>query len=295
MAFIVQILLFLRTLLAIYEEPLNNLHLQEEESDNSTKDDSSEELIPVKPNPLRRLQANYEPTRTEPGVSVIEDCGCPGCCTLSPTTVFTTIVLTSTNYCFFTSIATTTTDTTLITTITTTSVLTKTSNLKIVETVTKFTTQTILQQFFTTSTITDSLTRLSTTIEVLTASTLNIIATTSYITGAVTRQIPYFTPYTVYDQTTSITYTAFNIDYDIITETSTVTRYGATLTATLSTTSTNIIFTTFNGPILTSTDVFTQFVTIPGVTFRFTAEFDAPISFYSTTVVTDKFLKSDNT
>lgn len=218
-------------------------------SDDSTtkKDSDSDEFIPVLPNPLRRLQANYETDTLGPGVSVINDCGCPGCCTLTPVTVTKTVELTSTNFCFFTTTTATTTEITIVTTQTTTSVTTKTSNLKIVETITKRTTSTILSVFYTTSTVSNSILRFNTRLQLATEKTLSVQTTASFIQGTVTRRIPYFTPYTIYQATTTSYFTEYLQTYRISTLRTTITNFGGgTVFGTLLTTQTVILTTSVN-------------------------------------------------
>lgn len=210
------------------------------EASQSTKEDSdSEEFIPVLPNPLKRLQANYETNSLEAGVSVLVDCGCPGCCTLTPLTVTKTIELTSTNFCFFTATTATTTEITIVTTQTTTSVVTKTSNLKILETITKRTTSTLLSVFFTTSTVFNSILRFNTRVELATESTLVVSTTASFILGTVLRRIPYFTPYTIFNSTTSSYFTEYLQTFKISTLRTTITNYGGTVLGTFTTIQTN--------------------------------------------------------
>lgn len=227
--------------------------------DHSIEDRCSDEYIPVKPNPLRRLQANYETSKLEPGVSVIDECGCPGCCTLKPVTVTETILLTSTNYCFFTATAVTTTEITQFTTETTTRMITKTSNLKIVETVTRQTTQTILSQVLTTTTITNTVKRFQTEVRLATESTLSVQTSLSFIEGTVTRQVPFFTPYTIFTGTSSSFLTFFEQDFTVTTLQVTITDFGGgTSRGPLELTSTNTVTTSVNGPLITTVIVQTQ-------------------------------------
>lgn len=212
---------------------------------------SEEEFIPVLPNPLRRLQANYETNSLGPGVSVITDCGCPGCCTLPRSTETVTIELTSTNYCFFTTTTVTTTDLTVITTQTTTLVTTKTTNLKIVETITQKTTSTTVSIFFSTSTVTNTITKTIDSLSVVTLSTLQLVSSQNFISRTVTRLIPFFTPYTIYIDTETDYRTIVIKTYSVSNLFTTITDYnGGTTLGTLFTTITNIIVRTAASPTL---------------------------------------------
>lgn len=213
--------------------------LPQSRHDSSKDGSSSDEFMPAVPNPLRRLQANYNTETLPRGVSVITDCGCPGCCTLPLATVTKTVNLTSTNFCFFTTTTVTTTDITNVITQTTTSIITRTSNLRLVETITKRTTSTQLSIFYTTTVVTNTVVRFLTNLELATESTLTIATTASFISGQVTRLIPYFTPYTVFIDSTSVYNTQIVIGFSTSTLRTVVTIFGGrTVFATTSTTQT---------------------------------------------------------
>lgn len=263
-------------------------------ADASTLSDaSSEELIPVLPNPLRRLQANYNTEPSLPrGVSVQTDCGCPGCCTLPRRTVTTTINLTSTNFCFFTTTALTTTDLTQIITQTTTNIVTRTSNLKIVETVTKRTTSTQISIFYTTTVVTNTVIRFMTNLQLATESTLTIATSASFISGQVTRLIPYFTPYTVFTDTTSVYVTNFVIGFSTSTLQTILTVFeGRTVFATTSTTQTILYSVSVNAPLIVTSTI-TQEISLP-VIVRATATL-FPTT-YTTSFAKSFFISSTNT
>jgi hypothetical protein len=202
----------------------------------------TEEFIPVKPVIPARLQPNWEQiSSNEPGISIGTDCGCVGCCSLQPETIYETIVLPSTNFCFFTAILTTTTDTTVTKTSTLTSTTTKVTTLKMIETVSKVTTQSVIQVSLNPITLTKTVKTVLTQTQYTARNSLSIIGSTVYISRTPTRVIKDFIPFDVFSSILkTITFTTFLLT--ISQSTTTITKYSGTPTfGILTTTSTSTL------------------------------------------------------
>jgi hypothetical protein len=190
----------------------------------------AEEFIPVKPDIQAILLQNWEMAQAnKPGVIIKTDCGCVGCCSLQPETTFETIVLPSTNFCFFTAILTTTTDTTLTKTSTLTSTTTKITTLKMIETISKLTTQTIIQVSLNPITLTKTVRTVVTQIQYTSRNSLSILGSTVYISRTPTRIIKDFIPFDVFSYTSkTISFTTFQLT--ISQSTTTITKFSGTPT-----------------------------------------------------------------
>lgn len=186
----------------------------------------AEEFIPVKPDVPARLQANWEGGQqsNEPGASVITDCGCAGCCPLQPETVYETVILPSTIFCFFTAVVTTTTDTTVTKTSTSTSTTTKVTTLKIIETISSVTTQTVIEVSLNHITLTKTVKTVVTQTQYTSRNSLSIVGSTVYISRTPTRVIKNFVPFDIVSSTSSTqTFTTFKLT--ISQSTTTITKY----------------------------------------------------------------------
>lgn len=190
----------------------------------------AEEFIPAKPNIPARLQQNWVMGQAnEPGVSINTDCGCVGCCSLQPETIFETITLTSTNFCFFTAVLTTKTDITLMITSTLTSTTTKVTTLKMIETISQVTTQTIIQVSLNPISLTKTVRTVVTRTQYTSRNSLSILGSTVYISRTPTRIIKDFVPFDVFSYTSkTITFTTFQLT--ISQSTTTITKFSGTPT-----------------------------------------------------------------
>lgn len=196
----------------------------------------AEEFIPVKPDIPARLQPNWDEEQTnEPGVSVITDCGCVGCCSLQPETIYETITLPSTNFCFFTAITTTTTDTTVTETSTLTSTTTRVSTLKLAEIITKVTTQSVIEVSLNTITLTRTIRTVVTQTQYTSRNSLSIVGSISYISRTPTRIVRDFIPFDIVSSISkTITLTTFQLT--VSQSTSTFTQFSGTPTFGITTT-----------------------------------------------------------